>query len=346
MDAGSPPKTLLEAVRYFADPDHALTFMVQMRWPDGEIACPTCGSTAVRFLKTRRLWKCGNDHKRRQFSIKVGTVMEDSPIGLDKWLPAIWLIVNCKNGISSYELARGLKITQKSAWFMLHRIRLAMQDGDGGKLGGPGKTVECDETWIGGKARSMNAARRSKAKKAQDGSVDRHDGKAIVLGMLERGGRIRMRVVGDVKARTLQPVVRANVMRGSNLHTDEAGAYVSISQPDVNDYSHDIPMGEYDEEYVHEAVNHAAEEYVRGNVHTNGIENFWSLLKRGIRGTYVSVEPFHLFRYLDEQAFRFNERKDKKGDGGRFVTALRQIVGKRLTYKRLIGMDDAALATT
>jgi transposase-like protein len=317
------PDALLDAIRYFADRDRALAFMAEVRWPDGNVTCPTCGSKEVSFLSTRRLWKCNNEHPKRQFSIKVGTIMEDSPIGLDKWLPAMWMLTNCKNGISSYELARGLKVTQTTAWFMLHRIRLSMQE-SGGKLGGPGSTVQVDETYIGGAARKMNQKRRGKAMRGRGSAYATP--RAIVLGMLERGGRVRVKHIPNTLRRTLLSEVVKQVEKGSEVHTDQLAQYDGLIPPN----------------YAHKVVNHT-ETYVDGNVHTQGIENFWSLLKRAIRGTYVSVEPFHLFRYLDEQAFRFNNRKDN--DRGRFVEAVRNILGRRLTYKHLIGADTA-LATT
>jgi transposase-like protein len=311
------PRTLLEAVRYFTDKDRALAFMVEAFWPDG-VVCPACGSKKVTFLKSRGLWNCQTKHPKRQFSIKVGTIMEDSPIGLDKWLPAMWLLANCKNGISSYELARALKVTQRTAWFMLGRIRLAMQE-SGGKLGGPGSTVQVDETYIGGKARSMNQKRRGRAMQGRGSAYATP--RPIVLGMLEKGGRVRLKHVGDAKRRTLLSEVVKQVQKGSEIHTDQLNVYDGLVSPD----------------YAHKVVNHT-ETYVDGAVHTQGIENFWSLLKRAIRGTYVSVEPFHLFRYLDEQAFRFNYRKDD--DQGRFVETVRNVLGRRLTYRQLIGADQ------
>jgi transposase-like protein len=316
MDADRLPRTLIEAVRYFEDQDRCLDFMAALRWPGG-VECPRCGSKEVTFLAAARVWKCRGKHKAQKFSIKVGTIMEDSPIGLSKWLPAIWLIVNCKNGVSSYEVHRALKVTQKTAWFMLHRIRLAMQETGGGLLGGPGKAVEVDESFIGGAARWMSKSRHKKAVTAWG---PYKSGKAIVMAMLERGGRVRARVVKGTGRNELMPHVVQHVAKGTTLHTDENRAYDGIVAP----------------HFEHEIINHA-KEYVRGNVHTNGVENFWACLKRGIRGTYVSVEPFHLFRYLDEQAFRFNERKHPLGDGGRFIAALRQIVGRRLTYAELTG---------
>jgi transposase-like protein len=266
----------MEAIRYFSDPDACLNFLIPLRWRDG-IACPRCESKEYSFLSTRRLWKCKGCKK--QFSIKVGTIMEDSPIGLDKWLAAIWLIANAKNGVSSWEVHRSLGITQKSAWFLLHRIRLAMQTGTFRKLSGE---VEVDEAFIGGKARNMHKAKREKAIKGR-GAV----GKSIVIGVLERDGEIRTKVIPDTKKQTVQAEVRENVEPGSMVNTDALPSYEGLA-PD----------------YLHEAVDHAVE-FVRGNVHTNGLENYWSLLKRCIRGTYVSVEPFHLFRYLDEENFRY-----------------------------------------
>jgi transposase-like protein len=315
------PKTLLEAIRHFSDPDTCLNFLVQLRWADG-IHCPRCGSGEHSFLSTRRLWKCKGCKK--QFSVKVGTIMEDSPIGLDKWLTAIWLIANAKNGISSYEVHRAIGVTQKSAWFLLHRIRSAMQSGTFTKLSGE---VEVDETFIGGKARNMHADKRAEKIYGRGAT-----GKAIVIGVLERGGKVRTKVIPDTKKKTVQAEVRANVETGTLVCTDALPSYEGLA-PD----------------YVHEAVDHA-KEYVRGNVHTNGLENYWSLLKRCIRGTYVSVEPFHLFRYLDEQAFRFNERKraddTTKPDGERFIDVAGNITGKRLTYRKLTGKEDAVLPPT
>ncbi|MFN2576479.1 MAG: IS1595 family transposase [Pyrinomonadaceae bacterium] len=300
------PKTLLQAIKYFGDPDTALGCMVAIRWPDG-ITCPRCDSERYSFVKTRRIWICLACKKH--FSVKIGTVMEDSPIGLDKWLSAIWLIVNAKNGISSYEIHRGLGITQKSAWFLLHRIRKAMQQGTFKKLCGD---VEVDETFIGGLARNMHATKR---KHLGTGGA----GKVAVMGLLERHGEVRTHVVSNVQAETLQSRIRQHVESGANLYTDKHPGYKHL-----------------EEEFIHGVINHA-ERYVDGQIHTNGIENFWSLLKRSIKGTYVAVELFHLFRYLDEQAFRFNNRK--ANDSDRFIKAASQITGKRLTLKELTGKE-------
>lgn len=305
------PRTLIEAVRYFADLDVCREFMVAIRWPNG-VVCPTCGRTDVRFIATRKLWECKDKHPRRQFSIKVGTIFEDSPLGMDKWLPVVWLITNAKNGISSYEVARALGVTQKTAWFMLQRVRVAMTTGTFQKLAG---TVEADETFIGGLAKNMHKHVRA-AKIHGRGPTD----KTAVMGILQREGEVRAFVVTSRKKNPLQSKVRENVEPGSEVFTDTLRSYEGLSP-----------------EYAHEAVNHA-ETYVRGKVHTNGMENFWSLLKRSLGGTYVAVAPFHLHRYVNEQVFRFNTRKGT--DGGRFETVCMNTVGRRLTYKDLIAAED------
>jgi transposase-like protein len=309
------PKTLQEAVVYFSNLDNCIDYLAIRRWPNGIVTCPTCGSEKVKFNAKRRIWQCSVHHPMRQFSIKVGTIMEDSPIGLDKWMMATWMVTNCKNGVSSYEIARDVKVTQKSAWFMLHRIRLAMQDDCfGSKLGGE---VEVDETFIGGKARNMHVSER-KRRITGTGTKD----KTAIMGILERGGKVRAKVVSSRKKRELQAEVYKHVEAGAALYSDALKSYDGLAS-----------------DYAHQVVDHAVQ-YVDGRVHTNGLENFWSLLKRGISGTYVSVEPFHLFRYLDEQMFRFNNRKDLD-DKGRFDLTVSQLVGKRLTFAELTGKVGA-----
>ncbi|MCC6153393.1 MAG: IS1595 family transposase [Candidatus Hydrogenedentes bacterium] len=307
------PKTLMEAVRYFADYENCHNFVATMRWSDKE-TCPHCQSTEVRYMEKVKRFQCRGC--RRQFTLKTGTVFEDSPIGLDKWLCAIWMHVNCKNGVSSYEVHRALGVTQKTAWFMGQRIRLAMQNGSIEKLSG---SIEVDETLIGGKARFMSPKRREKmfgkGKNAKTGSF----GKVVVMGVLERSGEVRTEVITSTKRKTLDPLVRKHVEKGSNVYTDALASYESLR-----------------DEYIHQTIDHA-KAYVSGQIHTNGLENFWSLLKRGIKGTYVSVEPFHLFRYLDEQAYRYNKRK--LNDRQRFVEAVRGIIGKRLTYSALTAQE-------
>jgi transposase-like protein len=309
------PRTLLEAIIYFADPDRALDFVARLRWPNGQPTCPECSNTAVSFLRTRRLWKCKGCKK--QFSVKRRTIFEDSAIGLDKWLAATWVVCNCKNGISSYEIARDLGVTQKTAWFMLHRIRVAMDDQTfEKKMSGE---VESDETFIGGKAKNMHLIekirRQVKGDLAQGGTV----GKAIVMGLLERNSRkVRARVLPELKKAHTDEHVRKNVVEGSTLYTDSAAHYENL--PD----------------YAREFVDHT-ETYVRGAVHVNGVENFWSLLKRSLAGTYVSVEPFHLQAYVNEQAFRYNNREFT--DFERFSMTVAQIAGRRLTYDELTGKN-------
>jgi len=305
-DSQEFPQTLIEAVRYFSDSQACVDLLAEMRWPDG-VTCPHCGSQDVRYLRTRQRWECKAKHPKRQFSVMVGTIFERSHIGLDKWLAAIWMLANAKNGVSSYELARALGITQKSAWFVLHRIRVAMQTRTFAKLSGE---VEIDETFIGGKARNMHKGKR---KVKGRGAV----GKAIVMGMLERHGNAMLHVVPNTDRQTLQRKIRQHVEAGSRVYTDALASYASLEG-----------------DYFHAVIDHA-EAYAEGNVHTNCLENFWSLLKRSIHGTYVSVEPFHLFRYLDEQAFRFNNRENT--DCERFLRVVNSVAGKRLECKNLVG---------
>ena len=311
------PKSLQEAILYFANPDNCIDYLAIRRWPDGKVICPGCGSEKVSFNAKRRTWKCSKHHSKREFSIKVGTVMEDSPIPLDKWLTAMWMILNCKNGVSSCEIAKDVRVNQKSAWFILHRIRLSMQDETlGSKLSGE---VEADETFIGGKARNMH--KNVKARRIT-GQGRNTDDKIMVMGILERGGKIRTKIISDRKQETLHGEVKSNVEAGAELYTDTFGAYKGLQS-----------------EYAHQVVDHALR-YVDGRVHTNGLENFWSLLKRSLGGTYVSVEPFHLFRYLDEQSFRYNFRGTKERPityAERFSIAASQLVGKRITFAQLTG---------
>jgi transposase-like protein len=306
------PQTLLEAIRYFSDADTCLDFMVSLRWPNGTVKCPTCDGDNVTFMASRRLWQCKAQHPKRQFSIKVGTIFEDSPIGLDKWLAVIWMLANDKNGISSYEVARSVGVTQKTAWFMLDRIRLAMQTGTFKKLSGH---VEVDETFIGGKARFQH---ENKKKHIGTGGM----GKVAVMGLLERHGEFQYRVLETRRRHHVDTEVRGAVESGSHVYTDSLKSYDKLSDA-----------------YAHQVIDHA-ESYVEGQVHTNGLENFWSLLKRAFHGTYVSVEPFHLFRYLDEQAFRFNNRE--MNDGQRFARVAGSVFGKRLTYAELTGKGATA----
>jgi transposase-like protein len=303
------PKTLQEAIIYFSNKENCRDYLIARRWPNG-VTCPTCGGESVTAQPKYNRWQCASHHDRRQFTLKTGTIFEDSPIGLDKWLAVMWMVVNCKNGISSYEIHRAIGVTQKSAWFMSHRVRIVLGMESSEKLSGH---VEIDETFIGGKARFMHKARR--AKFGDTGYV----GKVAVMGLLERHGEVRCQVVPNTRRKSLEPIVQKHIETGTNVYSDNLPSYRQL-----------------DAEYIHKVIDHA-ERYVDGNIHTNGIENFWSLLKRCIKGTYVSVEPFHLFRYLDEQCYRFNNRT--LNDGQRFDIATRAIIGKRLTFAKLTGKN-------
>jgi transposase-like protein len=318
------PKTLQQAIQFFSNYDNCREFMISVRWMDGIVRCPACNSEKVTYLENAKLYKCSVKHPKQKFSLKVGTIFEDSPLPLEKWIPAVWLICGAKNGISSYEIHRALGVTQKSAWFMMHRIRLAMQSGSFKKAGGDGAEVEVDETFIGGKARNMHKSVRAKKITGTGGK-----GKTIVFGVLERGGKVHTEVVDNRLARTVRPILKERVVEGAKLYTDVMLGYSGLES-----------------DYAHQMVNHAVE-YVNGRVHTNGLENFWSLLKRTLGGTYVSVEPFHLFRYLDEQSFRFNNRATKDNplnDADRFTFAMTQVSGKRLTYKEVTGKVEETQA--
>src|SRR5471032_2455740 len=240
-------KTLQQAIIHYNSFDNCKAEMVSLRWPDGVVKCPRCGSDHVVYLEKARRWKWYRQAGRQKFSLKTGTIFEDSPIGLDKWLAALWLVVNCKNGVSSCEVARDLGVTQKTAWLMNHRLRFALNGGGLGKLSGQ---VEADETFIGGKARNMHAAKRA-VKITGTGGRD----KTAVMGILERGGKVRTNVVGNTKKKTLQSEIREHVLAGSALFTDALKSYEGL------------------DEFQHEVVDHAVE-YVRGEVHTNGLENF------------------------------------------------------------------------
>jgi len=316
------PVTLSQAIAYFADTDRAFDYAKFLRWPDGKVTCPRCESNSNSFVSTRKLWFCNGCKK--QFTVKVGTIFEDSPMGLDKWMTAVWMICNCKNGISSYEIHRTLGITQKSAWFMLHRIREAMKDGSVVKFGGPESgPVEVDETFVGGRIKNMH---RSHIREKYKGLpvVGQSPIKAIVMGMRDRETRrVRAKVIPNTKRETLQNEILNGIEKKSKVYTDQSNGYYNLAQRD----------------FIHETVDHV-QEYVRGQVHTQGIENFWSLLKRGLKGTYVAVEPFHLDRYVSEQVFRFNNRATRDNpltDEDRFTLAMSQIVGRRLTYTQLTG---------
>lgn len=313
------PKTLQEAILYFADYENCRQFMIGIRFADGKVTCPYCGSEKVTYLEKARVYRCYGDHAKQKFSLKVGTIMEDSAIGLEKWFPAMWLLANCKNGVSSYEISRSIGVTQKSAWFMLQRIRLAMKNQSILKLGSDGGPVEMDETFVGGKEKNKHKSKRGRGA-GHSGKMSGAQGKTIVVGMLERKGRVKAEVVVERTKAALHLVANKHVDAKAQLITDEWGGYDGIN-------------------FERAVINHA-HEYVNGSIHTQGIENFWAMLKRSLGGTYISVEPFHLERYIDEQSYRFNNRATKDNpltDLDRFMGVLAQITGKRLTYAELTG---------
>jgi transposase-like protein len=312
------PRTLTEAIRHYSNPQTCIDAVAALRWPDGCIVCPKCGAADRKhyWLDTQKRWKCYLC--RKQFSVKVGTIFEDSLLGLDVWLTALWMLCNCKNGVSSYEIARATGIAQKSAWHVLQRLRLVLKDMREVALGEEGP-VECDEVFVGPDPRRMHASRRLKMQTA----ITQRTHKVPVFGMLDRNTRqVRAQVVPNVRRETLQNAILENLAHGATVYTDQYTGYDKLAA----------------QQFVHDTVNHM-ETYVRGQVHTQGIENFWSLLKRGLRGTYIAVEPFHLERYIDEQVFRYNNRIGHT-DATRFQKALAQVAGKRLTWNDLTGKEQ------
>lgn len=305
------PKTLTEAIRYFSDEKTCVEFLETYRW-DGKPYCPKCGSDNVAKLTSRPAYRCREKGCKKGFSMKTGTIMEDSALPITKWLPAIWMLVTDRNGISSHELGRGLGINQRSAWHLAHRIREAIENGSFTKLSG---VVEIDESFIGGKAQFKHGYRnRMRSPK------DPFEGKTTVMGMIERGGEFRGKVVENRRRKHLEPEVLVNVEPGATVYTDSLMSYYKLR--DV---------------YNHGWVDHN-KTFVEGSIHTNTMENFWSCFKRAIKGTYIHIASFHTDRYLDEQAFRYNNRKDS--DFGKFSKAVSLIFGKRLTWKELTGVAN------
>lgn len=305
------PTTLLGVTKYLSDPQVCIDIVKFMRWGESEPVCQHCGETGAYFLASRKIFKCKKC--RKQFSVKMGTIFEESAVGLNKWLIAIWQLVNCKNGISSYELGKGIGVTQRTAWFMLQRIRTAMSNGTIEKMTG---TIEIDEAYIGGLPKNMHQSKKARFVSRYTRQFPRN--KTAVVGMVERGGQVRAKVVhkgNTLKREDVMPIIKQNIEPESHVMTDEAVMYRDLW-----------------EKYVHATINHSRE-YVRGNVHTNSIENFWSLLKRSIKGTYVSVSPVHLQKYVEEQVFRYNTRQGN--DRERFIAVLNQVSGKRMTYAEL-----------
>lgn len=298
--------------KHFHDEDAAREFLESVRWPEGPI-CPHCGTIGTAY-KTKKIgvYRCGERECRKDFTVRVGTLFERSHIALHTWLFATHLLTSSKKGMSSHQMHRMLGVTYKTAWFMTHRIREAMRDIhpiENDPLGGEGKAVEADETYIGGKERNRHKSKRGK-------HVGGAYGKEAVFSLVERDGRVRSRHVTSVAAATLRPILVQQIDKATKLYTDDAGQYRHMHR-----------------DFDHEVVNHSIDEYVRGEAHTNTVENYFSILKRGIVGTYHHVSPAHLKRYVGEFDFRYNHRTGLGvSDKERAVAALKGIEGKRLTY--------------
>ncbi len=320
------PQTLIQAVRYFSDPAVCRDILAARRWPDG-VTCHRCGGENPWFKRAKGIWRCRAC--KRDFSVKVGTIFEDSPISLTRWFPAIWLVSSSKKSVSSPQLAKAIGVTQKTAWFMLHRIRLLMRDESRGKFSGQ---IEADETFVGGRSRNMHRGRRARL---LEGQARGTTGKAVVMGVLERTSterpsRVHAKVIRTNNRHTVLTEIRRNVeMDGrSTVYTDALRSYERPSRWTPRDG------------YTHEAIDHAIA-YVNGLIHTNGLENFWSLFKRTVVGTHHSVSPVHLDRYLDDATYRFNTRK--LNDADRFEATISVAAGRRLTYRELTGKTTEAV---
>jgi len=312
-------KNLLEAQLFFKDEKTCWKYWENIRW-NGSPVCPHCATVAKPYkLKDGKTYKCSDKDCKKKFTSIVGTIFENTKLPLQKWFLASYLVTAHKKGISSLQLSRDIGITQKSAWFVLHRLREMLRDVAPQVLEG---TVEIDETYVGGKEGNKHQSECAKAKRAKQrggaGTQGRADSKTMVLGLIQRDGKLIHKVVPVATSAEIIPLIQKYVKKGSNMVTDEFKIYRSLKS-----------LG-----YNHETVSHIYNEYVRGQWHSNSIEGTFGLLKRGIIGIYHSVSPKHLQRYCDEFSYRYNSRKVT--DNERFNQCFTQAEGKRLTYKRLI----------
>jgi len=308
------PKSLLEAINYFSDDAKCVEFLEKFLWADGKPHCPNCGSDNVSKLNFRPAYRCREKGCMKSFSLKSVSIMNHSPLPITKWVPAIWFVINHKNGVSSCEVGRALGITQKSAWHLCHRIRKVVSNGTYTKMTG---VVEADETFLGMKARNMHASQKERYYMAS-GKPSAYRNKTVIMGMVERGKEVRAKVVDNQRRTNLMPELFENVAEGATIYTDKLRSYDTLHKF-----------------YTHDTIDHAKGEYVRDEIHVNTMESFWSLFKRSVKGTYIRIASFHTDRYLDEQSFRFNYRN--LDDAGRFEMAVSKIYGKRLPYAVLTG---------
>lgn len=297
--------SLFELLDYFNTEEKCIDYLAKVKW-NGGVECPYCANDkAYRLTTGRKNWKCSKC--RKQFSVRVGTMFEDSRISLRKWFVAIYLIAAHKKGISSHQLAKDIKVTQKTAWFMLSRIRTSFE---------PTKevftnTVEIDESWYGGLEKNKHMNKRTKGTQGRSAKT-----KTPILGILERDGKVYALPVADTKAKTIIPIIKEKIVKGGTVYTDEWKSYRTLAT-----------------DYDHQFIKHSAHQYVDGAIHTNNIENFWSLLKRGINGIYHHVSDKHLAKYVNEYTFRYNNRK--MTDGSKFDVCIANATQK-ITYKSLI----------
>ncbi len=299
-------ENIIQLTETFKDEQTCRDYLAKLRWVNGKANCPYCKSKKVYKIENGKRFKCANKECHKKFSVTVGTIFENTKIPLRKWFIAIYLITSHKKGISSCQLARDLGITQKSAWFVLHRVREMLKEKLPQSLEG---VVEIDETYVGGKQSNKHKSKRI-------GKQGAHS-KTPVVGLVQREGKVRSKAVESGKAKDVVPVMLKNVKPGAVVITDENGMYKNL-----NGY------------YQHHSVNHSAEEYVRGSIYTNTIEGYFSLLKRGIIGIYHHVSDKHLSRYLDEFNYRYNAKEDTQEE--RFAEAIFQSDGRRLKYENLI----------